>query len=438
MREKLLWGIVIFLAIYMFIPWLITRIWGIGVFKRGKVRREIAFTFDDGPDPIYTPQLLDMLKKHNVKATFFVLGSKAEQYPQIIKRIHEEGHLIGIHNYVHASNWLMTPWAVKNKQIKRSADIVETITGTRPNYYRPPWGILNLWGFFLKFEYHLVFWSVMAYDWRSQVDKNKMKNNLLHSITDGSVILLHDSGDTFGAVRDAPHYMLQALDDVLEEVKLRNFQCVRIDEMIHFLERNTQVQLILSRPKQLLVFSWMLWEQLFIKIFHIVAIDRDNPLLKVRIREYTGNQIITMEDGEQIRKGDRIVELHFDNRILFQLSIDAPNQMHLAIQIIRKTEQLMPQINKLIQNDPLFHDVKGLYGISLIHRGTKKLGFSVIDLPKGAFSFLTQCYLRLLMYVLHPQGKKRLQSKPELLVPKIIAISKKELMNRYILSETNL
>jgi peptidoglycan/xylan/chitin deacetylase (PgdA/CDA1 family) len=432
MRDKLLWGILIFLATYMFIPWVITRILGIGVFRKGRVRREIAFTFDDGPDPQYTPILLDMLKKHQIKATFFVLGSKAELYPDIILRMHNEGHQIGIHNYKHASNWLMAPWTVVKKHIKRSADVIETITGTRPSYYRPPWGILNLWGFFLRKNYQLVFWSVMGYDWLSSVGKTQLKGRLLRDITDGSVILLHDSGDTFGADHDAPYYMLKSLDEVIADVKARGFHCVRIDEMVHYKERTAPVSMILSRPKQALVFTWMLWERLFIKFFHIVAIDRNNPLLKMRIREYTGSQPITLEDGEQIRKGDRVAELHFDNRILFQLSADAPNEMQLAIQIIRQTEQFMPQINSMLQNNPLFHDVKGLYGISLIHRGSKKLGFSVIDLPQGAFSFLTQFYLRTLLFVLHPQGKKRLKSKPQLLVPKIIAISKKELMNRYL------
>jgi peptidoglycan/xylan/chitin deacetylase (PgdA/CDA1 family) len=431
MREKLLYGILIFLVIYMFIPWVLTRIFGIGVFRKGSIRREIAFTFDDGPDPKYTPQLLDLLKKHNVKATFFVLGQKAELNPGIIQRIYDEGHQIGIHNYIHASNWLMTPWTIKKEHIHKSADIIEAITGARPTYYRPPWGILNIADFFLKKQYHLVFWSLMAYDWRSHASKKKLKSKLLHKITDGSVILLHDSGETFGADHDAPFYMLEALDQVLEDIKRRGFQCMRIDEMINYQDRLTPTLMILSRSKQLLIFSWMLWERLFLKLFHVVAIDLKNPLLKVRVREYTGSRIITLEDGEQIIKGDLIAELHLDNRILFQLSADASSEMHLAIQIIRKMELFMPQVNLLLQNDPLWHNVKGLYGISLIHRGSKKLGFSVIDLPKGIFSITTQLYLKLLLFVLHPQGKKRLQSKPQLLVPKIIAISKKELMNRY-------
>jgi peptidoglycan/xylan/chitin deacetylase (PgdA/CDA1 family) len=431
MREKLLYGILIFLAIYMFIPWVLTRIFGIGVFRKGRVRREVAFTFDDGPDPKYTPKLLDLLKKHNVKATFFVLGQKAELNPDIILRIHEEGHQIGIHNYIHASNWLMTPWTIKKEHIYRSADIIESITGTRPIYYRPPWGIINVWDFFLKKQYYIVFWSLMAYDWRSHISKKKLKIKLLRKITDGSVVLLHDSGETFGADLDAPMYMLEALDFVLEDLKARGFQCVRIDDMVNYHERRTPTPMILSLPKQLLIFSWMLWEQLFLKLFRIVAIDLTNPLLKVRVREYTGNQTITLDDGEKISKGDLIAELHLDNRILFQLSTDAASEVQLAIQIIRMMELFMPQINLLLQNDPLWRDVKGLYGISMIHRGSRKLGFSVRDLPKGIFSFSTQLYLKLLLLVLHPQGKKRLQSKPQLLVPKIIAISKKELMNRY-------
>jgi peptidoglycan-N-acetylglucosamine deacetylase len=233
MREKLLYGILIFLVIYMFIPWVLTRIFGIGVFRKGSIRREIAFTFDDGPDPKYTPQLLDLLKKHNVKATFFVLGQKAELNPGIIQRIYDEGHQIGIHNYIHASNWLMTPWTIKKEHIHKSADIIEAITGARPTYYRPPWGILNIADFFLKKQYHLVFWSLMAYDWRSHASKKKLKSKLLHKITDGSVILLHDSGETFGADHDAPFYMLEALDQVLEDIKLRGFQCMRIDEMVN-------------------------------------------------------------------------------------------------------------------------------------------------------------------------------------------------------------
>jgi hypothetical protein len=105
--------------------------------------------------------------------------------------------------------------------------------------------------------------------------------------------------------------------------------------------------------------------------------------------------------------------------------------MQLMVMLIRRMEQLLPQISRYMLDDPEFKDVKGLYGITIIHRGTAKFGFTVVDLPKGIFSMFTRLYLRLLLYVIHPQGKERMQTKTELLVPKIVAISKRELINRY-------
>lgn len=135
------------LLIYTIIPTLMVRLFGIGVYKRGTSKQPIALTFDDGPDPEYTPLLLDLLKKHNIKVTFFVLGRKAEQYPDLIQRMHSEGHLVGIHNYVHWSNALMSPKKVR-EQVNKTANVIDRIIGKRTFYYRPPWGVINLFDFF--------------------------------------------------------------------------------------------------------------------------------------------------------------------------------------------------------------------------------------------------------------------------------------------------
>lgn len=430
MKEKLLWGSLIFVAVYMVVPWIMTRVIGIGVFRKGKTAGQIALTFDDGPDPIYTPKLLDLLKKHGVRATFFVLGSKAEKHPDLIRRIHEDGHQIGVHNYTHLSNWLMAPWAVRKRHVIRSADIVEGITGVRPAYYRPPWGIINLFDFRLNSSFRLVMWSHMGRDWNSRIGQTKLRSSLVNGVREGAVILLHDSGETLGADRDAPMHMLAALEDALVEFGRRNWSCVRVDEMAA-LGADTALSR-LSAGKRMLVNVWMLWERCFIKLFNITPVDPENTFLQLRVREYHGSQPMVLEDGEIIRKGDRVAELHLNNDTLFRLGAESRSSMHLAIQMIRRTEKLLPQIRFLLQNDPNYRDVKGLYGITLIHRGPEQLGFTILDLPKGTFSFLTRWYLKLLMYVVHPQGKDRLKTKSELLVPKIIAISKKELMNRYI------
>ncbi|MBS4214516.1 MULTISPECIES: polysaccharide deacetylase family protein [Neobacillus] len=218
------------LALYWLIPFILSAGFSIGVLKRKETSEKIAFTFDDGPNRIFTPQLLDLLKKYNIKATFFVLGSKAEKYPELIARMHEEGHLIGMHNYVHKSNWVMGPWTIR-KQLGKTAAIIENITGERPIYYRPPWGLLNLFDFFLMKKYKMIHWSVMAEDWRSKGGSEKIKTRLIRDIKNGDVVLLHDCGETFGADQDAPANTIDALKDVFKELSSQGKSCVRIDEL---------------------------------------------------------------------------------------------------------------------------------------------------------------------------------------------------------------
>jgi len=430
--KRLIWVPIAVIAMYTFVPWILSRVFGVGSYSRGKTPGKVALTFDDGPDPQYTPMLLELLKQYRVKATFFVLGSKAEQYPELVRRIHEEGHEIGIHNYTHVSNWILLPRQVRNGQIERSLDVVERITGFRPTLYRPPWGIINLFDFRLPKSLDIVLWSVMAGDWRSSRpgDEGKLADKLIRKISHGSIVLLHDCGDTFGAKPEAPGYMLKALKTVLEHLRQREWDLVTVGEM-RKLDSRANAR-CMSRTKKAVVAVWLQWERLFAKIFGIRPVDEKNTFLKLRVRRYTGDHPIVLEDGEVIRKGDRIAELHLDNELLFHLGSTARSTMHLTVQMIRRMEQLMPQLRKMLVDDPEFRDVKGLYGISLIHRGPDKFGFTVLDLPDGLFALFTKLYLRLLMYVIHPQGNERLKTKTDLLVPKIIAISKRELVNRYI------
>lgn len=230
MGEISLTALLILISIYAIIPGTVSFIIGAGIFKKGNTKHQIAFSFDDGPNPEHTPRLLELLMKHHIKATFFVLGSKAEQHPELILRMHQEGHLIGIHNYKHRSNWTMTPWEVSRHMFK-TADIVEGITGVRPTYYRPPWGLLNVFDLF-KSKYNIVLWSLMVGDWNSRHGSEKIKERLQRGLKGGSIVLLHDSGDTLWADNDAPIHMIEALEDVLAGVQKAGYQCVRVDEII--------------------------------------------------------------------------------------------------------------------------------------------------------------------------------------------------------------
>ncbi|MCM3570322.1 polysaccharide deacetylase family protein [Neobacillus mesonae] len=225
----IIFGLIFLFLLYTALPYFLSRGLGLKIFKKGADTSKIAFTFDDGPDPIYTPILLDLLKKNEVKATFFVVGQRAKKHPELIRRMYQEGHLIGIHNFVHQSNWFMSPWKVR-RGLEDTADIIEKITGVRPVYYRPPWGLLNLFDLILKGSYKIILWSVMAEDWRTTGGSEKIKQRLAE-IKGGDVILLHDCGETPGAELDAPRNTINALKDVLKQVKIKGLACVRIDEL---------------------------------------------------------------------------------------------------------------------------------------------------------------------------------------------------------------
>ncbi|MED0669623.1 hypothetical protein P4S95_05215 [Aneurinibacillus aneurinilyticus] len=177
----------------------------------------------------------------------------------------------------------------------------------------------------------------------------------------------------------------------------------------------------------------MKWEGLFRTFFHLESLDENNHFLCVRVRTYRG-KTLRLADGQEIRKGDQIAELHVNNALLFKMRTGTSSSMQLAIQMIRATEQILPKIPGFLLSHPNYRNVTGIYGVSFLYRGAEQFGFTVIDLPKGMFCFLTKIYLRTLFFVIHPQGKQRLQTKTHLLIPKIITMSTKELMRRYHVS----
>lgn len=431
METLLLWLFYIS-TLYAFIPGLITRIFGFRVFKRGTATDKFALTFDDGPDPKYTPQLLDLLKRHGARATFFVVGSNAEKYPELLQRIHDEGHLIGSHNYVHKTNWLMGPAEVK-KQIQKTNAIIRQVTGIDSHYYRPPWGIVNLFDFANRNNTQIVLWSAMFGDWRQRVGSERLYKRMIKKLRGGEVFLLHDCGSTLGANSSAPEEMLKALERVLKVADDRGLQSIRIDDMIRDVEaaRRQPKELAaagsrrkgpvkISGFKRLVVALWLLWERLFHLLFQVKTPNQQEPLLHFRIRQYRG-ETIALSEGASLKSGDKVMELHFDNRKLFEFGMRSRTSVQLAIQMIRGVEKSLPRLAQYILEHPELKDVKALYGVSMINRGPEQFGFIVADLPKGWFAWSSRLYLKLLMSVIHPAGASRVKGSMELM-PKMIVM----------------
>lgn len=224
--------VVLFLYIlYTLIPTLLMNVFSLGIINRLSVPDKVALTFDDGPDPDYTPQLLDLLSKYKAKATFFVIGEFAGQYPDLVKRMVQEGHEVGTHHYRHLSNWLLTPLDVK-RQCEWASHTVKKITGQSPVYYRPPWGHLNLFSYWSARPYRIVIWSAILGDWNIKLGSDRLLKRLRKSIHGGAIICLHDCGKTPGAHPNAPENMLKALQPFLEE-NYQKFEFVTIRELEH-------------------------------------------------------------------------------------------------------------------------------------------------------------------------------------------------------------
>ncbi|OCA80942.1 polysaccharide deacetylase family protein [Pseudobacillus wudalianchiensis] len=229
--------ILLFLFIYTVGATVFIRIFGIGIYKRGTRENMIALTFDDGPHPLYTPQLLDLLEKHKAKATFFIVGSKARTYPHIVQDIRKRGHSIGIHNDIHRSNWLFSPFVFK-KQLRRAQSTITNITGEPPFYYRPPWGHFNALTLYAVKPLQTIMWTAIPGDWKESVHPEELANRLRKERKNGAIITLHDSGTTLGADERAPANTLKALELFLADEDSANYHFVNIHTMLHQPEKS--------------------------------------------------------------------------------------------------------------------------------------------------------------------------------------------------------
>lgn len=182
--------------------------------------KKVAITFDDGPNPQYTELLLDGLRERNVRATFFLIGKQAEEYPDLVKKMDEDGHLIGNHTYSHVDLCKQSEEGVV-EQVDRTNDIIEEITGKRPVYIRPPFGS---WNRSLEEQTGMleIFWTVDPRDWEC-TDCSRVIERTLEDVKDGSILLFHDASPS--SVRAA-----LAVVDILKE---RGYEFVTADELIY-------------------------------------------------------------------------------------------------------------------------------------------------------------------------------------------------------------
>jgi len=163
---------------------------------KGNKKDSISITFDDGPHPEYTPNLLDLLKENGIKATFFFIGKNAEKYPDIVKRVVKEKHLVGNHTYTHTYNWGFLPTKKVMTEIQKSKQVLEDLTGEEIIYFRPPFGVTNprIAKVIRKFNYHVVGWNVRSLDTLNKT-ASEIFERVKRKLKGSDVVLFHDTSE---------------------------------------------------------------------------------------------------------------------------------------------------------------------------------------------------------------------------------------------------
>jgi peptidoglycan-N-acetylglucosamine deacetylase len=201
--------------------------------------KQIALTFDDGPNDPHTLQLLDVLAKHEVHATFFLIGRYVRQRPDIVREIAKQGHVIGNHTFTHPL-LIFQPASRIRREILQCRQAITDAVGEHSNFFRPPWGGRRPGIFRLVRDLGLepIMWNVTGYDWNAP-SADYIEQKVSMKIRGGDVVLLHDGSHTaFGADRSKT---VEAVDRLITRYKADGHEFVGISEMMRQLRCHSEL-----------------------------------------------------------------------------------------------------------------------------------------------------------------------------------------------------
>jgi len=182
---------------------------------KNKQKRQVVLTFDDGPTEL-TPLFLDLLKQYEAKAIFFCIGRQIAQYPQIVQRIKEEGHLIGNHTYSHIPQNCFASTAVMTQEIQQTDALLAQL-GVETPYFRPPYGVTNphIASAVRRTGKRVIGWDIRSLDTVIK-DETRLWSRVVSKLTQGNIILMHDTSER----------TLHVLEQLLEYLKANDYQVV--------------------------------------------------------------------------------------------------------------------------------------------------------------------------------------------------------------------
>lgn len=198
------------------------------VWRGPATARRVALTFDDGPDPAWTPRVLDLLAEKRVRGSFFLVGERATRAPEVVRRIAAEGHEVASHAWTHRSLWLLGPRATE-AEVARTHELLTALTGQAPRHFRPPWGMVNaaLYGALRRHGERLVFWSLQPEGLRP-VPAERQARLVLERAHPGAIVDLHDAE---GAPA-APERLVAALPAMIDGLRDAGYELTTVAELL--------------------------------------------------------------------------------------------------------------------------------------------------------------------------------------------------------------
>jgi len=190
-----------------------------GGFHQAAQRNEIAITFDDGPDPVVTPKVLELLKRYEARATFFAIGKKVSQAPELLQEIHDRGHVVGNHSFSHHQLFGFFSSRKVQREIEATNDIIDQVIGRKPLLFRPPFGVSNplIARAVSTADMNVIGWNIRSLD-TVQSSPEKVLARIIKRLRPGSVVLLHDN---------LPH-VPEILEGILLHANRHGIKCVDV------------------------------------------------------------------------------------------------------------------------------------------------------------------------------------------------------------------
>jgi peptidoglycan/xylan/chitin deacetylase (PgdA/CDA1 family) len=421
MTQSLFKIITFLVGVYALLPTVLARLCHIGVIWQGpRNGRKVAITFDDGPDPTYTPRVLDILKKYGIKACFFVLGYKARAYPELITRMVAEGHEVASHGFRHHFPWFLGPRALF-REVRESSRVIADITGRPPRLYRPPWGLFNLFSLLHShlFGQRVVLWSFMSWDWGRRCTPESITRQVLSRVREGSILVFHDSDDTPGAASGAPEKMLAALPLIIEGLRQRGFSVAPLAEL--YAPRKNFWQRLGQKIDSLVVRLSGIED-----LYH----EGRSTLFRLRVKRFRG-RTLKLSDGTLLRSRDPIAELHLNNEILQEITRTGKSPERIALLALKEARRSLPALARWASNAPQGKEIRAVLGLTMLYRGAERLGFTICD-PPALLKKLATWYQGWLLGLYRPEGRLRYYRHRDKLSPKIVAMGREELIRRYL------